>query len=245
VADNTITLEDFLTNVREHADLEDLEDRHSDEQLTRFINLEWRLLRTKVTNAGFSYFIEPSAVDQLPGAPVVSGEQYMEVDYPEGAVGVYGIDVKIGAVWLPMKPGSFASRRDYQSTGGARGGVPTHYIVRSVAKENQDAVDAGKIMLYPLTSGTNDYKVWYLPVWQFIDVANLDYVFYGHDIWFDWALQGVVRRAAQKDDDSQNTLAEARTRQAELWADIKRAIQNMNLAEPITPRRAIRRGRRY
>lgn len=244
MADNTIALSEFLTHVREHADLEDITDRHSDAQLVRWINLAWRLLRTKVTNAGFAYFIEPTTIDQLPTAAAVTGEQYLEVDYPTGAVGVYGFDVKIGGLWVPLKPGSFASRRDYQSPMGATGRAPTHYIVRSVAKESTTTVTAGKIMVYPLSTSGNDYVIWYLPVWQNIAAANTTYVFYGHDIWFDWAIQDVVRRAAQKDDDSQNTLAEAIRRQQELWQDIKRAIQNMQLAEPIVPRRALARGRR-
>jgi hypothetical protein len=95
-------------------------------------------------------------------------------------------------------------------------------------------------MIYPLTTSTNDYKIWFLPVWQ--SITSTTHVIYGHDIWFDWAIQDVVRRAAQKDDDSQNTLQEAIRRQLELWEDIKRSVQNMNLAQPITPRRA--RGRR-
>lgn len=245
MADNTITLATFLTHVREHGDLEDITDRHSDAQLVRWINLAWRLLRTKVTNAGFSYFLEPTTAAALPTAPAVAGEQYLEVNYPTGAVGVYGFDVQIGGIWVPLKPGSFASRRDYQSRSGAVGGAPTHYIVRSVAKESTTTVTSGKIMVYPLATGGYDHIIWYLPVWNDIAAANTTHVFYGHDIWFDWAIQDVVRRAAQKDDDSQNTLQEARVRQAELWADIKRAIQNMQLAEPITPRRVVRRGRRY
>lgn len=244
--DNTITLDEFITNVREHADLEGIEDRHSDTELARWINRAWRLLRTKVTNVGFSHFITPTTTASLPGTAVEAGEQYSEVNFPTGAVGIYGIDIQIGGVWCPMKPGSFASRRDYQNVSGAlSGGVPTHYIIRSVAQESTTTVTAGKIMLYPLTTATNNYKIWYLPVWNDIAVANLTHVFYGHDIWFEWAIQDVVRRAAQKDDDSQNTLQEARVRQAEIWDDIKRAVLNMNLAEPITPRRAPRRGRRY
>lgn len=245
MADNTMTLASFLTHVREHADIEDLTDRHPDAELVRWFNLEWRLLRTKVTNAGFSHFLTPSAVDQLPGAAASTGEQYMEVDYPTGAVGVYGFDVLFGDRWLPLTPGSFASRRDYQGSGSARGGVPTHYVVRAVPEENTTTVDPGKIMLFPLTTATNDYKVWYLPVWQDIAEANkATYIIYGHDLWIDWAIHGVVRRAAQKDDDSQNTLAEAIRRQTEIWEDIKRSVQNMNLAQPVTPRRAISRGRR-
>lgn len=243
--DNVKTLDEFITDVREHGDLEDITDRHSDAQLVRWINLAWRLLRTKVTNAGFSYFLQPTTAAALPTSAAVTGEQYLEVNYPAGAVGVYGLDVKVGGIWVPLKPGSFASRRDYQSRSGAVGGTPTHYIVRSVPTENTTTVSSGKIMIYPLATGGHDYIIWYLPVWADIDAANTTYVFYGHDIWFDWAIQDVVRRAAQKDDDSQNTLNEARVRQSELWDDIKRAIQNMQLAEPIVPRRVVRRGRRY
>jgi hypothetical protein len=53
----------------------------------------------------------------------------------------------------------------------------------------------------------------------------------------------MVRRVAQKDDDSANTLNEAIRQQAEIWLDIKKGVGNMNLAEPIQRVRANRRGR--
>lgn len=239
MADNTVTLATFLTLVREQADVEDLTDRHPDAELVRFINLAWRLLRTKVSNAGFSYFITPTTVtNTLPTSPPYDGAQYLEVNYPTGATGVYGLDVRYGGDWTPLEPVSFGARRDFAGSGD----VPHRYCVRTVPTESAATLTAGKIMLFPASSGGEEYIVWYLPVWTDIAAANTTYLFYGHDAWFDWAIQDVVRRIAQKDDDAQNTLGEALRRQAELWEDIRRSALNMNLAEPISVRRRRPRG---
>ena len=55
----------------------------------------------------------------------------------------------------------------------------------------------------------------------------------------------MIRRIAQKDDDAQETMAEAVRVQGEVWAEIKRSIQLMNSAEPIqrVRRNRLSRGR--
>lgn len=238
---NTRALSVLIDDVREAADIEGLEDRHPDATLIKWINLAWRRLRTKVVGAGMPGLTRPSTPAALPIAPPIPSEQYLEIDWPDGAVGVYGVDVLVSTRWVPLKPMSFAQRRDFQST-GALENRPTHWLPLTLPEEDDDDVTAGKLGLFPAATGGLTYRVWYLPVW--VDITDTADVFYGHDIWFEWLIQTVVRRVAQKDDDSANTLAEAKVTQAEVWAEIKRAIQNMNLAEPIRRVRANRRGQR-
>lgn len=234
----------ILADIREQADIEDLTDRHADATLIKWVNLEWRLFRTKLANSGMDGLAIPTPIAALPTSAPVATEQYMEVNWPDGAVGVYGVDVLIGAHWDPLEPISFARRRDYQSGSSfAAESVPSAWFPITLPTESAATVATGKIALVPLASGAASYRIWYLPTW--VDITNTAHAFYGHDTWFEYLVQGVVRRVAQKDDDSQNTLAEAVRRQGEAWEVIERAILNMNLDKPIRRVRAsrLRRGR--
>lgn len=234
---NSRTLTVLIADVREAADIEGLTDRHPDATLIKWINLAWRRLRTKLAQAGMPGLTTPTTIAALGTTPPVSTEQYLEVNWPDGAVGVYGVDVLLGSKWEPLHPMGFNQRRDFQDRGG-NGNAPTHWIPLTLPSENTTTITAGKIGLFPLSTGGVNYRIWYLPVW--VDITNVLHVFYGHDLWFEWLIQTVVRRVAQKDDDAQNTLAEAVQVQAEVWTEIKRSIQMMNAAEPI---KRVRRNR--
>ena len=234
---NTITLATLIADVREAADIEGLTDRHPDATLIKWINRAWRRLRAKLAQAGMPGLTTPTSIAALPTAPPVSTEQYIEVNWPDGAVGVYGVDVLLGSKWIPLHPMSFAQRRDFQDRGTTES-APSHWLPLTLPAESTTTLTAGKIALFPLATGGVNYRIWYLPVW--VDITNTSYLFYGHDLWFEWVTQTVVRRVAQKDDDAQETLAEAIRVQGEVWAEIKRSIQMMNAAEPI---QRVRRGR--
>lgn len=235
---NSRTLTVLLADCREAGDIEGMTDRHPDAQLIKWINLCWRRLRTKLAQAGMPGLTTPTTIAALPTTPPVTSEQYLEVSWPDGAVGVYGVDVLLSGQWEPLKPMSFAQRRDFQQQ-GTTGDAPTHWLPITLPGESTTTITAGKIGLFPLCTGGVNYRIWYLPVW--VDVVTAANVFYGHDIWFEWLIQTVVRRIAQKDDDAQNTLAEAVQVQAEVWREITKSIQLMNAAEPI---RRVRRDRR-
>ncbi len=234
---NSRTLTVMLADCREAADIEGLTDRHPDATLIKWINLAWRRLRTKLAMAGMPGLTIPTSIAALPTTPPVSTEQYLEVSWPDGAVGVYGVDVLLGAKWIPLHPMSFAQRRDFQDRGSSEN-APSHWIPLTLPAENGAAITAGKIGLFPLTTGGVNYRIWYLPVW--VDITTPANVFYGHDLWFEWLIQTIVRRVAQKDDDAQNTLQEAMLTQTDVWKEIVKSIQMMNAAEPI---RRVRRNR--
>jgi len=234
---NSRTLTVLLADVREAADIEGLTDRHPDATLTKWLNLVWRRLRTKLATAGMPGLTVPTTIAALGTTAPVSTEQYLEVSWPDGAVGVYGVDVLLGTKWVPLHPMSFAQRRDFQDRGSTEN-APTHWIPLTLPSENTTTITAGKIALFPLATGGVNYRIWYLPVW--VDITSGSNVFYGHDLWFEWAIQTMVRRVAQKDDDAQNTLAEAVMTQKDVWEEIKRSIQMMNAAEPV---RRVRRDR--
>jgi len=238
---NSRTLATLIADVREAADIEGLTDRHPDATLIKWINLAWRRLRTKVANAGMPGLTTATSTANLPTSAPVTNEQYLVVDWPDGAVGVYGVDVLVSTRWVSLATMSFEQRRDFQAV-GALENRPTHWIPLTLPSENGASITTGKIALFPLATGGLPYRLWYLPVW--VDITSTSNLFYGHDLWFEWLIQTVVRRVAEKDDDAQNTLKEATEVQAEVWSEIKRSIQNMNLAEPVRRVRRNRFGRR-
>lgn len=227
---NSRTLTVMLADCREAADIEGLTDRHPDATLIKWINLAWRRLRTKLAMSGMPGLTIPSTIAALPTTPPVSTEQYLEVTWPDGAVGVYGVDVLLGSKWIPLHPMSFAQRRDFQDRGSTEN-APSHWIPITLPAESTTTITAGKIGLFPLATGGVNYRIWYLPVW--VDIVTGANVFYGHDLWFEWLIQTIVRRVAQKDDDAQSTLAEAVQTQSDVWKEIVKSIQMMNAAEPV------------
>jgi len=237
---NSRTLTVLLADCREAAGVEGLLDRHPDATLIKWINLEWRRLRTKIADLGMPGLTVPTTIAALPTAPPVPTEQYLEVNWPDGAVGIYGIDVLNGQTWRPLRPMNFAMRRDLQDF-GAVDSAPTHWMPITLPFETTTAITAGKIALFPLATGGRNYRIWYLAAW--VDITNVAHVFYGHDLWLSWLIQAVVLRIAQKDDDAQNTAALAIKLQDDVWGEIKKSAGNMNLAELVPRVRANRRSR--
>lgn len=239
---NSYTLTVLIADCREAGDVEGLVDRHPDATLIKWINRSWRRLRTKLAQAGMPGLTTPTTPAALPTSAPIASEQYLEIDWPDGAVGVYGVDVLIGSKWVPLRPMSFAQRRDFQDRGSTES-APSHWIPLTLPAESTTTIATGKIALFPLATGGVDYRVWYLPVWA--DITTPANVFYGHDLWFDWLVQDVVRKIGQKDDDAHNTLEEARIKQVDIWAEIKRSIQMMNASEPVqrVRRNRLSRGR--
>lgn len=238
---NTKTVAQILTLAQQLAGIEGQTDRHPDaSEGVPFFNEAMRRLRMKLADIGIQGLTEPTTgVLSLPVAPPITGERYLEIDMPDGAVAVYGVDLLINGEWEPLRPGSFAQRRDYQVL-GAR--YPTHWLLRALPRENGLTLTAGKIMLFPNTTTPSvNYRVWYLPAW--VDITNTAHLVYGHDSWHAWIVQEMVRMYSQKDDDSENTLQEALRKQAELWAEIKKSAASFNRDQPIQRVRARRRVR--
>lgn len=235
---NTKLISELILEAREVAGVEGLDDRFPDTQLIRWFNTIWRLLRVRLANLGIQGLTVPTAQLTLPTAAPIATERFLEIPLPDGAVGVYGIDVLVNQQWEPLIPGSFAQRRDYQF---ANATFPTHWLTESLPAENGASLTAGKLMLFPLATGALPYRVWFLPAW--VDILNAASLIYGHDTWHEWAVQGLVRRISQKDNDANDTMQEAVRQQLEVWTVIKSGAANMNLAQPIQRVRSRRRRR--
>lgn len=235
MAANTKTGTEIIAGAMQKAGVEGMDDRHPAATLLLWLNDEWRLLRVKLANLGIQGLTEPTAIAALPTAPPTD-ERYLELPYPDHAVGIYGVDVLKEDGWDPLDPCSFAQRRDFQRLGGR---YPTHWLVLNLPAENGASLTPGKLAVFPETTGGDDYRIWYLKAW--VNITNAAHLFYGHDTWHAYVEQGLVRLISQKDNDANDTLREAKEKQAEIWQDIERSATRMNLAQPI---RRVRRDRR-
>lgn len=245
--DNSLTLANFILAIREQSDTVDLETRHSDALLVRMINQTWRQLRTKLTNAGWDYFLLGTTPTALPTSAAETDEQYIQVDWPTGAAKIFGVDVLLNSTWIPVDRGTWQERRDYQHTvgtllaGATR--TPMTYVIKTLPVENDaSALTAGKIALFPLDLRGNDYRVWYLPYWVDIAAANTTYLFFGHDDWFQWAIYDVTWKIYVRDNEETGVLDRVAKARDDIWADIVRSVQKIN-ATP-APRVRMRRRRR-
>lgn len=233
---NTKTGAEIILEARELAGIEGLEDRFPDAQLMRWLNQVIRKFRVQAANIGLDGLTVPTAQLTLPTVPPIATERFLEIPLPDGAVSIYGVDVLVNQQWEPLVPGSFATRRDYQT---ANATFPSMWHVHALPTENGASLTAGKIMLWPLATGGLPYRIWYLAAW--VDVTNLTFPLYGHDMWHEWWMQGLVRRICQKDNDAAGTLDEAKLAQAEAWKEIKKAAVALNRAQPVRRVRARRR----
>lgn len=235
------TLAQLRAEVRYLGDAEGLTARHPDADLTRRINAQIRAYRGLVTANGLPYFIETTAAATLAGTQV-SGEQYSEVPWPDGAVQILGVDVSSGTAqddWYPLWPLTWQGRRNPRWYGT---GAPRYFSIRRVPQANPadlDAVLAGRIALLPYST-QGAYKISYLP--DHVDLAADGDLFVALPEAVQWVVWSVVQDLAARDDDQKETAALAAMKKAEAEQRILASVGRVQSAGPILPRR---RGRRF
>jgi hypothetical protein len=230
----TRTLGELVDDLRRRADLRGMTRRHPDVDLMRALTQSARSLRSIVTRAGSSVFLDGSTPAALPTAPPIAGEQFLEVDWPTGAVSIHGVDVDAGGRWYPLTPVQFGARRDYVHSEGE----PRAFVVRSLPRESGGAtLTAGKIQIYPLSSTGRTYRVWHLSELPELDDPNHSVHGFDGD-WVEWILWDATVKFAAEDDDAQNVDGIASRERAILEERIRtNVVRALNSAGPLRPRR--------
>jgi hypothetical protein len=221
--------------LRERADIEGMTVRHTDESLLRYLTQSFRSLRAMLTRAGADFFLVGTDPAALSTASPVTDEQYLEIDWPDGAVSIHGVDIFFGnARWYPLTPVSFATRRDYQR----RGGPPQAFAIRTIPSTTPaDTLGTGKILIFPLATDGLTHRVWYLP--EFPDLSTGTNLVQGFDgDWIEWALWDSTVKIAARDDDAQNVDQIAIRERAVLGERITTNANRVQRAGPVKPRRA-------
>jgi hypothetical protein len=235
---STRLVSELIQDLRERADIEGMTVRHPDTSLRRYLTQSLRSLRAMLTRAGADVFLEGTVPANLPTSAPVLGEQYVEVAWPTGAVSIHGIDILAGTDrWWPLKPVSFADRRDAQLLGGP----PRAFCIQTVPKTAQSpTITAGRILIFPLDTTGYTHRVWYLP--EFPELVSDSHAVHGFEgDWLEWAVWDATIKVAAKDDDSQNVDQIALRERAMLQERITTNINRVQRAGPVSPRRANRR----
>jgi hypothetical protein len=225
---------DLTDDLRRRADLRGQTKRHPDKDLRRELTQSLRACRAWVSRAVSDTFIEATDPAALPTAAPVTDEQYLEIDFPDDAVSILGVDVLFGGVWDPLEPVRFTQRRELQGSNLR----PRAYCVRTLPHETPaTTLTSGKIQIYPLVATGLQHRVWYLP--ELPELTDPDHVVAGFDgDWLEWALWDATVKLAAEDDDSQN-VDNIATRERQIIQDrvIAQAVR-IQRAGPIAPRRA-------
>lgn len=237
---SAILVEDLIDALIDRADLVDMEVRHPRATLMGYLTTSLRAVRAELHRGGFSGFLDWSTPTALPTAPPVTGQNYLEVDWPATALSIHGVDVNrgssgAGALWDPLDPMNLVSRRDYYS-----GGQPRAWITRTLPKEKaagDDELDPGKIQIYPASALGLEYQVIYFP--EYPALTNEAHVVQGFDgDWIEWALWNAAIMALYKDDEADPSQDAKAVRERGIIGE--RMLVNINRiqrAAPIQPTR--------
>ena len=240
----TRTVTELIADLRDRADIEEMTVRHTDARLARYITQSCRALRAELTAAGFSGLLDWSTPAALPTTPLVTGENFLEVAWPTGAVEILGFDVNLGSGassrWYPLRRMSIGERRDHCGTNGH----PQGFLIRTLPKEADPATTslaAGAIQVYPASTLGLEYRIQYLPEYPALSETPGTQVVQGFDgDWLEWVLWDAAVKVAYKDDedDGGGLYLKASTERDRVKARIVTNINRVNRAGPVVPRRA-------
>jgi hypothetical protein len=247
VATRTVT--ELIASLRDRADIEEMEVRHTDARLAEYLTQSCRACRAELTAAGFSGLLDWSSPTALPTSPPDTGENFLEVDWPEGAIEIHGFDVNLGSGsssrWYPLRRMHLGERRDFLNVNG----FPRAYLIRSIPKEDtpaDTALSAGAIQVYPASTLGLEYRVQYLPEYPELSSSPGTQVVQGFDgDWLEWVLWDAAVKVAYKDDedDGGGLYVKATAERDRVKARMLVNINRVDRDAPIIPRGAGRSGR--
>jgi hypothetical protein len=239
----TRTVTDLIADLRDRADIEEMTIRHTDARLCRYLTQSCRALRAELTAAGFSGLLDWSTPAALPTAPPITGENFLEVSWPSGAVEILGFDVNLGSGagsrWYTLRRMSIAERRDYYGTAGH----PQGFLIRTIPKEDTPAdtdLSTGAIQVYPASTLGLEYRIQYLPEYPELSATPGTQVVQGFEgDWLEWVLWDAAVKVAYKDDedDGGGLYVKATQERDRVKARIATNINRVNRVGPIVPRR--------
>lgn len=232
----TMTLANFLATVTYEAAIDGqvaTNGRHSAANLTDLFNRTWSSLRALVSANGQTQFLEEQT-GSVPAA--VATEDFSVVTWPAAASEVHGVDVFTSGSfgWQSLDPIQWGSRREVKIQPDG----PGWWSVKKLPKENGAGTPVdGEIALFPNTIVGLPYKMYYLPHWVPIAVANTTFLIIGYPDWFQWAINTMVMTITKRDNNKKDTFAAAKLMKDEAELRIKGAAKRVQRQGKIIPRR--------
>jgi hypothetical protein len=228
---------DLIGDLRDRADIELMEKRHSDKRLRQYLTQSLRALQNELVRAGYTEHLTWGASAALPTTAADSGaESYLEVAFPAGAIEVFGVDVNNGTEWYPLVKINVEDRRQYE--GSRSGELPKAYLIQSIPSTTPaTTTTAGVIQIYPASTRGLDYRTIYQAA--FPELTKNAQLIYGFDgDFFEWVLWDAAIKVLYRDDEAdpsqdQKAVRERAIVQDRIKTNIKRVARG-----PILPRRA-------
>jgi hypothetical protein len=143
----SVTLATLKTQVREAANMENSQ-FVSDAELTRYIDLSYAELYDLLVKTFENYYTNSTPI------PVTVASGANTIDLPGDFYKLVGIDVAFGSSWYPIRTFEMAERGRWVNANKL-----AYVGLINIAYK----IIGGKIVLYPESSSSGNYRYWYVP----------------------------------------------------------------------------------
>lgn len=211
-----VSLTQLLTDVRSQADIVGATLRHTDTELTRFLNQAIQRFRERVSAEGSTHYLVAATGNFTVGA--TSPYQFQTLDLSSlnpALVRSFGIDITVNNVSHSLLHIPFTHRGNY--AGPSFHGVPVAW-----AHFRRD-----QVAIFPPPDSTYAYVVWYLPV--LADLVNPGDNWDGAAGWEDYLVWDVTCRVCIRDTNTE-AYAMAKDYRDSAWSDILRSATKVTQA---------------
>ncbi len=213
----TITIDNLEADLRYLGDLQGLTVRHDQTNVFRLLNKAIQTFREKVSQSGINHFLVSVNGTLTPGATAPYQFSILDLSaVSPNVVRVYGVDVQVTGVWIPLDGVEFTRRNDYQAYVGVQNAPPVAFANFTTYK----------LAIFPPPLSAYPYIVWYLPVTPDLTTGQTFDGITGWEKWVIWeALIGTINR-----DQYEKAYAIARQEQDRAWADVVAGSSRVNRA---------------
>jgi hypothetical protein len=196
-----VTVQSIVDQIEYRSNNDGYEQRHPEATIAALWNISWQELREMVSFLEDGTFLKqtsPATFASAGATTAVSGEDYAQLDWPAGAVSIFGVRVKTTERWRALRPLPVAALHDYQYDGlwNSQSRSPIGYILQQIPYGDTTNERAGKIMIVPVPS-SGSFSVWYLEAWT--PITDLTYKVSGHAAWIEWSVWDTVIKMRAKD----------------------------------------------
>lgn len=196
--------------------------RHPVANITAEINLAYSQHIDFILSKGFDYFIEETALANLPTSRADTNEDYSLIDYPLNVHKLLRLDVfaASGNIKRKLTEISWQQVRDIhvQVYNYVSDQCPRYFAVKSIGTVSGITATAGKIALCPFGSA-GQYKMSYVP--KHVPITTTTHLFrFANAASIAWVVNTVILVLAKRDRNFQARAEEARNALARAISEI-------------------------
>lgn len=213
--------------------------RHETTDAGLYINDSYRAMQRLYVTRGFDYFLDETALANLPSSRADTNEQYSLIDWPSSAVSIHRIDVYADGEWSELQRRDWTTLRSEYRRGEASGyRKPLVYAPKSHGTVSTTTFTAGKIAIAPFSTN-GQFKISYLPEWTDISTSNGSHLFlFPDELGAQWLVWDVVAKISIRDRDNRGRHDDSLTERARIEALIGHHVPHVTSTGPISVQRS-------